>query len=181
VHVVIPRRVIQPGIIRLISDADQRYQLTQRERIALAMLAQTEGLLATELADKLELEGSAGLRAWTGRLIELGLIEQSGRTKAARYFVPPRLLRVAGLDRRTTLTRVQPHRLRALIVEDLERFPNSSSSDIHRRVGPEIPARTFRRTLEGLVAEGEVTASGERRWRRYQARTPVGQTENGGR
>ena len=42
-------------------------------------------------------------------------------TKGTRYHVPPKLLLEAGLDKLTTLKRVQPHRLRALIIEDLER------------------------------------------------------------
>jgi hypothetical protein len=42
VHVTVPRRVVQPGIIKLLVEADQRYQLTQRERITLAFIAQTE-------------------------------------------------------------------------------------------------------------------------------------------
>jgi DNA-binding MarR family transcriptional regulator len=138
VHVTVPRRVVQPGVIRLLADADQRYQLTQRERIVFALLAQTEGLSAVELAERLELDDPAALRPWLGRLLEWGLVEQTGRTKATRYFVPPALLREAGLDKLTTLTRVQPHRLRALILEDLERFPDSGRGDIHRRIGPEI-------------------------------------------
>jgi ATP-dependent DNA helicase RecG len=81
--------VIQPGIIRLIAEADQKYQLTQRERIALAMLAQTEGLSAVELTGQLELDDQGALRPWIGRLQELGLVEQAGRTKGTRYFVPP--------------------------------------------------------------------------------------------
>ena len=181
VHVVVPRRVIQPGIIRLIAEADQKYQLTQRERIALAMLAQTEGLLAVELTEKLELDDPVALRPWIGRLLEWGLVEQSGRTKGTRYFVPPALLREAGLDHLTTLTRVQPHRLRALILEDLERFPDSSASDIHRRVGSEIPVRTFRRALEGLVTDKRVVSNGETRWRRYRANPAIGQEDDGGR
>lgn len=175
VHVIVPRRVIQPGIIRLITEADQRYQLTQRERIVFAMLAQTEGLSAVELSSKLNLEDLNALRTWIGRLIELGLVEQVGRTKATRYFVKPGLQRAAGLDWRTTLSRVQPHRLKALIVEDLERYKDSAISDIHRRVGPEIPLRTLRRTLEELVTEGQVVAVGDRRWRRYSAQSPIGQ------
>jgi ATP-dependent DNA helicase RecG len=168
VHVVVPRRVIQPGAIRLIAEADQRYQLTQRERIALAMLAQTEGLLAVELTEKLELDDPVALHPWIGRLLEWGLVEQSGRTKGTRYFVPPALLREAGLDHLTTLTRVQPHRLRALILEDLERFPDSGRVDIHRRIGPEIHAKTVTRALEALVAEALVAPTGERRWRTYR-------------
>jgi hypothetical protein len=34
----------------------------------------------------------------------------------------------------------EPYRLRTLILEDLERFPDSFGKDIHRRVGSEIPS-----------------------------------------
>lgn len=181
VHVVVPRRVVLPGVIRLLAEADKRYQLTQRERIALALTAQSEGLPANQLAEQLELEDPSELRAWIGRLLELGLLQQTGRTKGTRYFVLPQLLREAGLDQQTTLTRVQPHRLKALILEDLERFPESSASDIHRRVGSEIPERTFRRAMEDLVAENQVQAEGEKRWRRYRLPPSIGQEDRDGR
>jgi ATP-dependent DNA helicase RecG len=173
VHVVVPRRVVQPGVIRLLAEADQRYQLAQRERIVFALLAQAEGLSAVELAERLELDDPAALRPWLGRLLEWGLVEQTGRTKGTRYFVPPALLREAGLDNLTTLSRVQPHRLRALILEDLERFPESSISEIQRRIGPEIPPRSVKRALDLLMTEGVLVASGERRWRRYRVATAI--------
>lgn len=168
VHVTVPRRVVQPGVIRLLAEADQRHQLTQRERIVFALLAQTEGLSAGELCERLELPEPAALRPWLGRLLELGLVEQTGRTKATRYFVPPALVRRAGLDKRTTLSRVQPHRLRALILEDLERFPESSRGEIHRRIGQEIHVKMLARTLEALLVEKQIVATGDRRWRRYR-------------
>jgi ATP-dependent DNA helicase RecG len=180
VHVTVSRRVVQPGVIRLLVEADQRYQLTQRERITFALVAQTEGLSAAELAEELELPDTAALRPWLGRLLTWGLVEQSGRTRAARYFVPPAILREAGLDALTTLTRVQPHRLRALIIEDLERFPDSAKGDILRRVGPEIPERTFRRALEELVKSGDLVATGEKRWRRYRLKGSIGHGGNDG-
>lgn len=180
VHVSVPRRVVQPGVIRLLAEADQRYHLTQRERITLALVAQTEGLAASELAEELEFADTGDLQPWLGRLVELGLIEQSGRTKATRYFVRPALLREAGLDALTTLTRVQPHRLRALILEDLERYPGSSKRDIHRRVGPEIPERTFRRTLQELVIAGQIEATGETRARTYRLTSVSGQGGDSG-
>ncbi|MDR0966063.1 MAG: ATP-binding protein, partial [Myxococcales bacterium] len=108
VHVTVPRRVVQPGVIKLLVEADKRYQLTQRERITFALIAQSESVSAAELTEELELPDSAALRPWLGRLLAWGLVEQSGRTKATRYFVPPALLREAGLDALTTLTRVQP-------------------------------------------------------------------------
>ncbi|MDR2215355.1 MAG: putative DNA binding domain-containing protein [Nevskiaceae bacterium] len=180
VHVTVSRRVIQPGVVNLLAEADRRYSLTQRERITFALIAQTEGIAAVKLGLELELPEPAALRPWLGRLLTWGLIEQSGRTSATRYFVPPGLLRNAGLDALTTLTRVQPHRLRALILEDLERFPDSSKADIWRRVGPEIPERTFRRALEELVESGRVTARGETRARRFNLKPGVSGHEGHG-
>jgi len=174
VHVVVWRRVVHPGVIRLIADADQRYQLTQRERIALGLLGQSEGMSAAELLTALELPDTSALRPWTSRLVELGLVHTIGRTRATRYFVEPALLREAGLDAQTTLKRIQPHRLRTLIIEDLERFPDSGRADIHRRIGPEINAKTITRALNDLIVEGVVTAKGERRWRTYRLASPKG-------
>ena len=94
---------------------------------------------------------------------------------SARYVVPPSLLRDAGLDQRTTLTRVQPHRLRALILEDLERYPDSGRVDINRRIGAEIHAKTVTRALDTLISEGAVVAKGERRWRTYRVGPSHGQ------
>jgi ATP-dependent DNA helicase RecG len=84
-----------------------------------------------------------------------------------RYFVASDWLRGAQLDRKTTLSRITPHRLQALILEDLARYPDSSSADINRRIGAEISAKTVKRALDALVDAGQVTHAGERRWRRY--------------
>lgn len=168
VHVTIPRRVVQPGVIKLLVEADKRYQLTQRERITFALVAQTESISAAELAEKLELVDANALRPWLGRLLDWGLIEQTGRTSATRYFVPPALLREAGLDALTTLKRVQPHRLRALILEDIGRFPDSGRADIHRRIGPEIHEKALTRALDALLRDGAIVSTGERRWRKYR-------------
>lgn len=175
VQVAVPRRVVHPGVIRLMADADQQHQLTQRERIVLGMLGQVETMSATELAETLELPGPSSLRPWISRLVDLGLVVQKDRTRARRYFVEPELLRRAGLDGPTTLKRIEPHRLRALIIEDIERYPGSSASDIHRRVGREIPERTLRRALADLRQDGRIVAAGERRWRRYHPAKANGQ------
>jgi ATP-dependent DNA helicase RecG len=168
VHVVIRRNVIAPGVIGLLADADKRFQLTQRERITLGLLGQTEGLSATELTRELEIKESEELKAWLGRLPKLGLINQSGRTSSTRYFVPPELIRKAGLDGKTTLVRVEPYRVQQLILEDLERYPNSSRLDIHRRIGEEIPLAVVRRALKKLTDEGRVKGEGVKRWRTYR-------------
>ena len=167
VHVTIPRRVLHPAVIRLIALADERHQLGQRERITLGTLAQSEGMLATELATALELKDPSHLRHWLNRLLELQLVRQTGRTRATRYFLDPALLQEVGFDHQTTLRRIEPHRLRALIEEDVMRYPGSSSTEIHQRVGREIPGRTLGRAIEHLLEAKRITSRGEKRWRRY--------------
>jgi ATP-dependent DNA helicase RecG len=174
VHVTIPRRVVQPAIIKLLVEADRRHQLTRHERITFALVAQAESISAAELAEELELQDAGALQPWLGRLLMFGLVEQSGPTNATRYFVPPAFLHEAGLDALTTLGGVPPHRLRALILEDLERFPDSSTNDIWRRVGPAILERTFRRALEQLVESGDLVTTGQERWRRDRLKSRGG-------
>ena len=181
VHVVVPRRILHPGVIRFLAEADRKFSLSQREKIALGLLAPTEGLSTAELAERLELNSAPEVGRWLDRLIQLGLIEQAGRTKATRYFVPPDLLKAAGLDQKTTLKRVSPHRLRALVLEDLERYPGSAISGIHRRIGSEISARTLKRTLEQLIADGQVEKAGERRGRTYRLAPDIDQPPPKGR
>jgi len=167
VQVTIQRRILKPEAVRLIEEADSRFQLTQRERITLGLLAQGEGLSAKELARSLEAETTAEVTAWLGRLPQLGLVEHAGKTSATRYFIPPDILRTARLDKHTTLTRIQPHRLQELIREDLSRYPGSSISEINRRIGEEIPNRTVKKALDALVASSVVGSTGKNRWRRY--------------
>ena len=165
--VTIQRRILKPEVLRLIEQADERFHLSQRERITLGILARTEGMTARELATALETENAEHLRAWLGRLVDSGLVQTVGRTSGKRYFVAPDHLRTSGLDSRTTLSRITPHRLRALVLEDVGCYPGSSSSEINRRIGAEISLRTLRRALEGLASEERITCTGDRRWRRY--------------
>ena len=174
VRVVVRRRIVHPGVIRLLTEADQRHDLTQRERIALGILAQSEGLSAEELSRALDLRGAEALRPWVSRLVGFGLVEQSGRARGTRYFVVPSLLHQTGLDTRTTLARIEPHRLHALIVEDVERYPGSTASDIRRRIGEELKERTFRRALRQVADEGRIVAEGENKGRRYHPRDFIG-------
>lgn len=172
VRVTIQRRIVKPDAMRLVEEADQRFQFSQRERIVFGVLAQGEGMTSRELMQALELENGDSLKPWLGRLPDLGLVRTAGRTQGTRYFVEPDLLRGAGLDHVTTLKRIEPYRLKALILEDLERYPDSSSADVNRRVGPEISNRTVKRALDDLIAARQVNYAGEKRWRRYRLAKP---------
>lgn len=151
VTVTVRRRIVKPEAIKLLADVDARFQLHQRERITLGLLALSEGMTAKQLATALELDADNGeqMQSWLGRLPKLGLLRTTGRTSATRHFVEPTLLREAGLDGKTTLVRIEPYRLEALVREDLSRYPGSSSSDVRRRVAPEVSVGMVRKALAG--------------------------------
>lgn len=171
VQVTVRRRILKPEVIDFIAKADQTYQLTQRERIALGLLAQHDALTARELAMSLELPSVEALQPWLKRLLDWQLVQSAGRTQATRYFVDPSLLRSLQFTGETTLKRIEPHRLAALVLEDLQRYPRSAISDIHQRVGGEIHPKQVKRALEELIERGDVRFEGNNRWRRYWAVT----------
>ena len=169
VQITVRRRILKPEVIDFIAKADQTYQLTQRERIALGLLAQHDALTARELATTLELPSTEMLQPWLKRLLEWHLVQSAGRTQATRYFVDPGLLRSLKFTGETTLKRIEPHRLAALVLEDLQRYPRSAISNIHRRIGGEIHPKQVKRALEELIGRGAVRFEGNNRWRRYWA------------
>jgi ATP-dependent DNA helicase RecG len=168
VKVTIQRRIAKPEVMRLMAEADARYQLTQRERITLGVLAQTEGMTARELGAVLETDGLDELAVWLGRLQGLSLVQTAGRTQGTRYFVDPDLLRGANLKVPTTLLRIEPYRLRELIREDLRRYPLSKIGEISARIGPEVNRSQLKRALADLVSQAVVEMQGARSGARYR-------------
>ena len=168
VEVTVRRRILKPEVIDFMAKADQTYQLAQRERIALGLLAQHDAQTARELAAALELPSVDALQPWLKRLLDWQLVQSAGRTQATRYFVDPSLLRNLNFNGQTTLKRIEPHRLFALVVEDVGRYPGTRIGDIHRRVGLEIPRSRVRRAVEQLVKDGRLLQEGVRSGTRYR-------------
>lgn len=167
VKVTLTRAAPDRQVLAFIARAGETYPLTQRERIALGLLARDDALSARELATRLELRDAEALRPWLDRLCKWGLVGQSGRTQATRYFVQPEVLRSLAFPAVTTLKRIEDHRLRALVLEDLARYPGSAIGQIHQRVGQEIPRRRLKTLLTALVAAREVTMTGKLKGARY--------------
>ena len=170
VKITIERQIAKPEVMRLSAEADARFQLTQRERITLGLLAQSEGMTARELATALATPGLDELTRWLGRLPSMGLVLTSGRTKGTRYFVDPALLADSGVKLPTSLKRIEPHRLAELVREDLRRYPRSKIGEISSRVGPEVRRSQLRRALAALVLSKAVTMEGARNGARYRLR-----------
>lgn len=110
----------------------------------------------------LELKTAEEVRPWLGRLVELGIVHTRGRTKGMEYFVQPEVLRKLEFKGKTTLKGIEGHRLRELILRDLERYQQAAIGEIHARIGVEIPRRKVLYELQKLVAEQEIGRAGER-------------------
>lgn len=167
VTVIVYRRIIKPEIISFISEADKTFQLTQRERITLGLIAQNESITIIELTKQLELKNAEEMRHWIGTLFERGIIRKKGRTRATEYYVDRNLLRNLDFKGKTTLKTITRHRLRELILKDLEIYKLSQLSEINERIGLEISSKTVYRELKSLIRDGKVGIDGENRWRRY--------------
>ena len=161
------RRIVKPEIIRLIEKANQEYQLRQKETICLGLIAQYTSLSAVELAKRLNIKEQQGIRTWLGRLVEVGLIEAKGKTKATEYFINPAYLRRLNYKGKTDLTKIAPHRLKELILVDLEIYKTAPIRDIHERIGKEISDRKLKRQIDALIAEGIISKIGVKNHTRY--------------
>lgn len=167
VQVTVRRRILRPEVIDFIAKADATFQLTQRERIALGLLAQHDALTARELSILLELPSAEALQPWLTRLVDWSIVKSMGRTQATRYFIEPGLLDSLDFSATTTLKRIESHRLAALILEDVARYPKTKMGDIHKRIGLEIPRSRIRRSVEELVRSGKLLSEGVRSGTRY--------------
>ena len=163
VVVTVRKQIARPALVDFMVKADQTFPLTQKELIALGLLAQHESLTAIELVKTLELARTEDLKFWIGRLKEWGLVNTRGKTKATEYFVEPTVLRTLEFKGDTTLKGIERHRLRELILRDLEIYRKASISQIHGRIGKEIPRRKLRRELAELVKANEIGSQGVKR------------------
>jgi ATP-dependent DNA helicase RecG len=169
VQVTVRRRILKPEVIDFIAKADQTYQLTQRERIVLGLLAQHDALTARELAATLELPSVEVLQPWLKRLLDWQLVQSAGRTQATRYFVDPSLLRSLKFTGETTLKRIEPHRLAALVLgrpAALPRVRHQRHPPAHRWRDPPQASQTRAGRADRA---GAVRFEGNNRWRRYWA------------
>ncbi len=167
VTITIKRRILKSEVVKLVSRANEEFQLRQREIICLGLIAQHTTLSATEFSKVLNLPQPNAIRDWLGRLPELQLIKTKGKTKGVEYFVNPDFLRKANFKGRTSLKKIENHRLRELILQDLKDYNISTLDEIHERIGKEIKYSTIRKQINLLVAETKIFPSGGRKFRKY--------------
>jgi ATP-dependent DNA helicase RecG len=167
VVVTIKKQIISNEVLQLMDKASKELQLRQRELITLGLITQNDGVSAIELSTMLNVTKQNGLQIWLGRLLDFELILSKGKTKGTLYYVNPEFLRSSDFIEKTNLKRIEPHRLQELIYEDLKNYPNSSISDINKRIGEEIKQRTLKSKLDEMIENKLIAKEGEKRWTLY--------------
>lgn len=169
VKVTVSRRVLSEETIKVMTRAAETQLLKQKQLICLGMIASAESLTGSELIKRLSLKDSDALRSWLRPLIDKGMVVSTeDLTNAKEYRVAPELLRNSQFKGKTTLKRIEPYRIKELILEDLKIYQTSPILDIQERIGKEITLRKIRIQLNELINEGKVRKVGSNRWLKFQ-------------
>lgn len=172
VKVSIERRVLSKELIKVMDRGAQNQELKQKQLICLGLIAMHESVTASKLIQILNLRDADALRSWLHPLIDKGYVVSTDvHSKAKEYRVDPRILRDSEYKGKTSLIRIENYRLKELIVEDLKIYQPCSLSDIHERIGKEIPFRKVQFQMKTLLNEGRVEAHGVKRWTTYRIKT----------
>jgi len=159
-------KIMDEEAVYLLDYISQHFQLTQREFIALGVIARHKKILSTQLAIELQLAEEERMRSFTGRLLELNIIISQGVKKGTAYLINPKLIASSKLDIKPTLKTIEPHRLKALVEEDLRNYPGSKVADIQKRIA-ELPVDEIRKAVYQLVEEGTLYTEGAKKDRIY--------------
>ena len=153
-------------IILLIDKLKKNYNISQKEVICFGIIAQNQSISASEFNKLIQSKDDKQIKNWLGNLLNEKIILTKGKTKGTIYIVNPDILKGTFFEK-TDLSNIEEHRLKSLIIEDLEKYPNSSVSEIQKRIGKEIKIKRIRKCIYKLVEENKLKATGVKRYRKY--------------
>ena len=168
VKAIVGRRIISQEAIKVIRYALQKTELRQKQIICLGLIAQHESISAADLIKLLNLKNRDALSPWLDKLVDDGIVETSGRKKGKEYRVCSHILKESGYKGQTSLKRIEPYRLRELIIEDLKIYECASLRDIQQRIGDEICYQKLWKQLDNMIKEGILESTGKNRWTKYR-------------
>lgn len=178
VKAIVERRIISQEAIKVIRCALQMTELRQKQIICLGLIAQHESVSATSLIKLLNLKNRDELSPWLDKLMDCGIVETSGKNRGKEYRVNDSILRQSDYKGITSLKRIEPYRLRELIIEDLKIYECSGVKDIHQRIGIEIPYKKILEQIKTMLADGIIESEGKNRWIKYKLKNDNSHFQN---
>lgn len=164
--VTISSNTVNPDAVSVLDFIDKHYTLTQKEYIALGVIATEKKILSTQLANKLQLTEEDKMRSWVNGLLDKKIIITQGKRKGTSYLLNPELFAQAKLDITPSLKTIEPYKVEALIVEDLKYNGESKMVDINSRL-PEIDVKEVQKTVYKLVKNKTLETKGSKKNRTY--------------
>ncbi|GHT01949.1 ATP-dependent DNA helicase [Bacteroidia bacterium] len=160
-------KIVNEEVLPILDYVTDNYEISQKNLIALGLIAQHKKLLSTELANLLQLTQGERLRSYTSNLVETKIVITRGIKKGNTFLVSPKVIADSKTNIKTSLKTVEPHRLKALIVEDLRLHPNSMRRDIQQRL-PDVEEKDLKKYLYEMVEFGQLIAFGVKTYRQYK-------------
>jgi ATP-dependent DNA helicase RecG len=166
VSVTIESRIVDMQALRLTDYIYKHFNLTQRERILVGIVARHQKILSTELTKILQLPEEDRLRNWYSKLIEKNILLTHGKGKGNAFLINPKLLSDSKLNLSPSLKTVEPYVLEQLILTDIKNYPNATIGDIDKRI-KDVSKKELQKVIYKLVDNGEVAATGSKTYRKY--------------
>jgi len=129
-------------------------------------VATRKKILSTQLSAALQLNAEDKLKYWLGSLLDKSILISRGAKKGTEYLLNPELFSQAKLNLTPSLKTIEPHKLKALILEDLKYNGKSTMKAIQQRLSEVLPG-DIQKTVYNMAREGEIESSGAKKNKAY--------------
>jgi ATP-dependent DNA helicase RecG len=160
-------RIINEEMLPVLDYVTRHYEISQKNLIALGLVAANKKVLSTELTELLQLDDNKKMRSYVDDLVNVGIVITRGIKKGNEFLINPQVIANSKADIKTSLKTIEPHRLKALIEEDLKYHPNSLRREIQHRL-PDVTEKDLKKCLYEMVKEGILANEGGKTNRKYR-------------
>ena len=159
-------KIMDDEALLIVDFIAKNYPLSQKELIVLGIVARHKKILTTNLTKELQLSDEERLRSFVGKLLDKSILITRGIKKGTEYLINPKLISSSKINIKPTLKVIEPHRLEALIEDDLNRYPNSQVADIQKRL-EDVPLQDIRKKVYTMVKKGILEHTPDKTYRKY--------------
>jgi len=159
-------KILDEESILLIDFIAKNYNLSQKDFLVLGIVCREKKILSTQLTTILQLSDEERLRSYTSSLLRKGILTPRGVKKGTEYLINPKVISSSKINIKPTLITIEPHRLKALIAEDIKRYPGSMISDISKRL-PDVLIEDLRKCVYKMISDGILRHQGGKTYRKY--------------
>lgn len=167
VEVTVHRKILNKETSRLCDYIENNFpRFSQKAYIALGIILQHKAIFAKDLSRELQIQDGGRLRSYVDILVNHHIVDTQGRGKGLEYSINPAFVSKTRMQFETTLKTIEPYRLKALIHEDLRYHPNSTMSEISKRL-PDVEYNELEKMVRMMVKDGKIIPLGGRKYRKY--------------